>query len=484
MRLSFILVLLLISAVTRSQNPGGIKGAVAWMQAGDTSVQQKDNKPSPAERSLLNFNPALQFTGSSLPLPLPAVDNDYSQITLFVVYEKSRYGDEQNIWRLNTSSFSSGLSTKKINDPSGILYFKSPSVNTALINTYIRKWKTDPVPGSGLPELIFGQSDEGTAPFKGRLAEFLFYNRVLKTLEQHKIETYLAIKYGITLQHDYISSEEKTLWSVRNNTGYNHRVAGIGRDDSSHLNQKQSQSGSEEISVTIGAGTIVPTNDDNKQPIRNMDFLLFGDDGGELILEESPGKEAPVQLFKRHWMMQVTGDATNSLPTELSFDVSRIPVHLPPSAEYILAINRCGCMNPSPGTAEYFSADEVATDGTIRFRNIYWDTDHSSKDIFALGIRKKDDLPESTGPAGIFRGETGLFPNPSPNGYFTISIQLEKASFVQLDIFDPGGKRVQSIYRKGQRNYIIRSRIKGDAGSYTIVISTSGGKTSRKLIVQ
>jgi hypothetical protein len=112
----------------------------------------------------------------------------------------------------------------------------------------------------------------------GRVAEIITYAEKLSPTNRQTVESYLAIKYGITLGEteatkNYKNSNGTIIWNV--NAGFNHNIAGIGRDDISDLNQKQSKSSNEfnDIDknsngtkvVTIGLGTIAATNDANNQ---------------------------------------------------------------------------------------------------------------------------------------------------------------------------------------------------------------------------
>ncbi|MDR0792172.1 MAG: T9SS type A sorting domain-containing protein [Chitinophagaceae bacterium] len=73
--------------------------------------------------------------------------------------------------------------------------------------------------------------------FWGFVPEMVVYNRMLTPLERMKVEAYLSLKYGFTLTNSYISSTNKLIWDLSTNTGYNTRITGIMRDDSSGLLQ-------------------------------------------------------------------------------------------------------------------------------------------------------------------------------------------------------------------------------------------------------
>lgn len=75
------------------------------------------------------------------------------------------------------------------------------------------------------------------------LPEVLIFDRNLSDIETQQIETFLSIKYGITIndisEKNYISSTNKILWDSKKSKNYNYRVTGIGRDDAFELYQNQ-----------------------------------------------------------------------------------------------------------------------------------------------------------------------------------------------------------------------------------------------------
>ena len=83
-------------------------------------------------------------------------------------------------------------------------------------------------------------SSQNGRMFDGKIAEIVGYNKVLSTTEKQKVQSYLAIKYGITLSHDYFDSQGSLLHSIESDFGYG--LAAIGRDDLSGLNQSKSRS--------------------------------------------------------------------------------------------------------------------------------------------------------------------------------------------------------------------------------------------------
>ncbi|WP_369594329.1 S-layer homology domain-containing protein [Lysinibacillus pakistanensis] len=124
--------------------------------------------------------------------------------------------------------------------------------------------------------------------FNGKITETILFNRKLEENERKQVNSYLALKYGLTLKDDndslidYISSDgSTTMWSAANNPGFGNRITGIGRDANGSLNQKQSKSQVNGANVTIALGDeIKATNVENLNSITNdKTFFTFSDNG-------------------------------------------------------------------------------------------------------------------------------------------------------------------------------------------------------------
>ena len=82
-------------------------------------------------------------------------------------------------------------------------------------------------------------------PFTGYSPEMIVYGRMLSQLERRKVETYLAIKYGITLLGSYMSPENQLIRDNSDAT-YHHRVTAIAKYNESSLSQMLSTTSYEE----------------------------------------------------------------------------------------------------------------------------------------------------------------------------------------------------------------------------------------------
>jgi hypothetical protein len=145
--------------------------------------------------------------------------------------------------------------------------------------------------------------------FTGKIAEVIAYNKTLTNTESQKVETYLAIKHGISLSKNYVNSEDVIIWNFTGNTGYNNDIIGVGKDMISLLNQKQSHSSNETDILSIGAGSIAATNEANPTDITNLSSLLCGHNDSIPIALDHTNKPTTVQTrIGRVWKVQETND--------------------------------------------------------------------------------------------------------------------------------------------------------------------------------
>ncbi|MEZ4942636.1 MAG: hypothetical protein R3D58_17310, partial [Saprospiraceae bacterium] len=120
---------------------------------------------------------------------------------------------------------------------------------------------------------------DGIETWNGLIGEIILYDRNLALWEKHKVETYLAIKYGNTLTHNYYAGDWNgttgtTIWTTGG--GYDNDIAGIGRDNCQALHQKQSRSVNPDDIVTIGHVTIAADNAGNTNAMTDGTFMLWG----------------------------------------------------------------------------------------------------------------------------------------------------------------------------------------------------------------
>lgn len=153
--------------------------------------------------------------------------------------------------------------------------------------------------------------------FYGYIPELLVYSRVLTPLERRKAETYLAVKYGVSLSNSYIGSDDNLIWDWSDNTTYNNRITGIMRDDASGSNQTFSTTSYEEGPYFSDSYDSYQdqTQRDNSSRYRllvmgqspandlaDKNATLWGDDNGALTTQTT-GAIAGIKRMTRTWKL-------------------------------------------------------------------------------------------------------------------------------------------------------------------------------------
>jgi fimbrial isopeptide formation D2 family protein/uncharacterized repeat protein (TIGR01451 family) len=187
--------------------------------------------------------------------------------------------------------------------------------------------------------------------FNGDISEFMVYRRELTAAERSRVQSYNAIKYGITLGTttspiSYVASNgSTTFWNA--DATYQNNVFGIGRDDNSALSQKQSRSENAGGLVTIAQGTIAASNAANTNSFSaNNSFLMTGDNNGAVNTWTTtgiPGLDTlQYKRIARTWKVQKTGTVA---PMTVSFNVNN------PNADIVPATNGYYLLNLTTGAA-------------------------------------------------------------------------------------------------------------------------------------
>lgn len=146
----------------------------------------------------------------------------------------------------------------------------------------------------------------------GYFHEIIYYNeKVHDAADRIRLESYLALKYGITLGSNYNSTVSSTYWDITTHAAYSNAIAGIGFDGLTGLNQKQSKSGNPNALVTMALGEIEASNNDNTSAGLDNSFLVWGHNNGTLSgissNSEIPAESGIVDRLLRTWKIVETG---------------------------------------------------------------------------------------------------------------------------------------------------------------------------------
>ncbi|MCV6629335.1 MAG: hypothetical protein OIF50_05700, partial [Flavobacteriaceae bacterium] len=158
--------------------------------------------------------------------------------------------------------------------------------------------------------------------FGGQISEFIIYDQAndLDGTHQKRIQSYLAIKYGITLDQTtathYIASDGTTLiWdtSALHASSYDAEIFGIGKDTGSGLDQRvsKSQSSGSIVSIALDANFTAANNDAARTTTHtnNLQFLVMGSNGASTSTNYNPVEITAAmgnERIDREWQVQAT----------------------------------------------------------------------------------------------------------------------------------------------------------------------------------
>lgn len=122
-------------------------------------------------------------------------------------------------------------------------------------------------------------------------------NTTIDDLELKKIHSYLAIKYGQTLdkteQPDLYDTYGEKVWDSVLNDGYNNGIFGIARDFITLLHQKQSMNVDDKKLIAFKGDVLYRLNSENTSTLEPTEYLMFGNNGleGKTAYAYSAGQE-------------------------------------------------------------------------------------------------------------------------------------------------------------------------------------------------
>lgn len=226
-------------------------------------------------------------------------------------WNRSEYAADDNLFATPANTGIANVMSMTANDNTSS-HFNSVN-GTESINTSVSSLTSQTAPFS----LNIG-SWPGFVTSNLYVAEALAFNRELSQNEVYRVESYLALKYGVNMAHSYLNSANNVLWTIGN--GFDSNVAGISRDDCFGLNQLKSKSvhpnSSLTVALTDNGGTFANPNDFTN----DLSTLVWGNDNNALTFSCSNNTPSTHDLLlARNWLSRTTGSVGN---VSLSFDLT------------------------------------------------------------------------------------------------------------------------------------------------------------------
>lgn len=347
--------------------------------SGNNATQSINSRRPTFNKSVLNYNPGVYFDGTSsdqLQRDLMVGNGSYSSRTQIVVFKtpsplsnttsamtllgSNILNKDTDVSGLKLGGFSDILSNEKFgtllggratglasgNDTNAVI---TRSILVGQTNGTSNNWdlfrngvfSTDDKAGSetfidwAFKDYVIGASPDSDGSdysdyLTGHLLEVISYPTKLTAVELQKVNTYLGLKYSITLGQNYISGDGTTLFDV---SSYGNRVFGIGRDNCQGLHQRQSKIESEISSDNLLAigynGQIGSENSSvNSNNLTDGSYLVIGDNAGSISSWTSTG--APLSFLPesvrvaREWKVVAKGGIT-AAPIKFQVNGTKLP---------------------------------------------------------------------------------------------------------------------------------------------------------------
>ncbi|MGX5685326.1 hypothetical protein ACWKWW_12220 [Chryseobacterium cucumeris] len=290
MKNAFTFLFVFISLFLFSQTT--MFGPVSGLAFRKDNVKQQVLPADTLQDRLMNYhlikdNPSIIF--------FKKLNTSLNQPTLFMVGNK--FGGTDN--KVYAKIGSSVISALGIADFPDSLKITNQEINAKIL-TFTKKDVNKRIN----PIVFFNKRTDK----KVLIPEVLVFDKNLSDTEAQKIETYLAIKYGIMIndisEKNYISSDDHILWDSKKNKNYNFRITGIGRDDAFELYQKQSKN-SNDNKLAVAIDSLKLTNNFNTGTIENGNFLVWGDNNQNLEFKDADLlSQHPKRDMLRVWKAQ------------------------------------------------------------------------------------------------------------------------------------------------------------------------------------
>ena len=290
------------------------------------------------------------------------------------------------------------------------------------------------------------------------ICESIVYSRMLSNRERQKIDTYLALKYGVTLDQtapsSYVSSDGRVVWDAVTNAEFSHHIFGICNDTVSRFYTRENTSAEESDLLKINADTLP-----------SMSYAILGDDNNSLKYIHEEGR--PKRLG-RTWRVSTTGETTGTV--SIAFDAERIEEAFPleEGEHYWLAI----------GDTAYKKSAEL---GSLKAQ--FDDVPLQNGMTFTIVAAKGEDEPiieeKQANKSSIYA--VAVTPNPTTDGHVNLRIRLREEAAVKVSLYGLDGHQYATESRNGSDFYSVTVTLPS-VGVWIATVESGDSKQSYKLI--
>lgn len=307
-----------------------------------------------------NYNPTFYFDGTDDRLDNTFLASDFMNTTDNTVAIVHRYYGGVVIWKFFRNGDGSGRMQYEAN---GANYRFDYNGTNTVATTYTNEIDifstrtnhsgnlvmnengsvilTNAAPGAfditESKEFYFGENPQAAWPLNARmdLAEFVIFPKDLNDTEQRQLDSYLALKYAVTLDNtgggvngDYLSTSATTIWDASAGLGYHNDVIGIGRDDSQAFYQKQSHT-QDDVSRMYVAALSASNNANVGTFSSDESYVVAGQNLGAMCATAASIAEMPAgcglySRLEREWRLERT-NMTDLFAMDFTLSACAVP---------------------------------------------------------------------------------------------------------------------------------------------------------------
>lgn len=412
-------------SILLGQSPGGVSGSEIWCKINKvtptgSTLQYKDFSTSNKAittgvgtvltPSFFNFNYSFTYDNTDYISYLSKLES-LKDATVFIVTLPTtpsdpsiKYGLISTNWNVTVPAGSTNeqafqLSTSTFEKDAISITYPSSSgsrpngrINTLLWHDFNSEKIVNSYGSNGESNVFVGKAFTGTENFAGEIPEFIVYRKALNDKEKWRVESYLALKYGITLQPqvNYYTSKNQIFWHKENNAIFKNQIFGLGRDSNSSLYQKQSTSvhdASVLKKMIFWTGGLQTDNNLNTAYIEDQSFLTIGDNNAPELPNVTLSNG--IKKIDKTWLVEKFGPSTHNLNTNIKYKPNT-SIALNANEAFWLVVDK-NATNTTLSTfngsgISYFPVASFDTNGYAVCNNLKWASDTSTFNQFTFGV--------------------------------------------------------------------------------------------------
>lgn len=247
--------------------------------------------------------------------------------------------------------------------------------------------------------------------------EVIYVNDKFTELDHQQIQTYLSVKYGISLINpaNYVDANGKQIWNNNLNAQYNTNITGVGKSDYFGLNKKETVN-------SVDKRIEISTNGFN-----NNEYLFIGTNNENTSFVKSNDYE----ILDSSWLVQ-TNTASNL--TTLRFNLGS----LKSTGTYELLINQ---NETSFANSNVLKVQGKVEGNQLVFENVMFDADGNGFDTFSVGYTTK--AKENSKPEIVSNSKVNAYPNPANiNETVNVAYNFGKPTNLNIHVFTVDGRLI------------------------------------------